>query len=69
MADFKRCNKCGKELLEYEIPLSINTYFGYGSVHDGDRLVLDLCQDCVDELVDMIKEKCTYSVIAEDDFD
>ena len=71
MANFKRCNKCGAEFEpnNYGPTLSIDTYMGYGSVHDGDRFTLDLCMDCADEFVKNINEMLKFDVIVDDDID
>jgi len=51
------CNKCGREMDEFDIQeeLSIQSRLGYGSRHDGDMLQLDLCCECMDELIDSCK--------------
>lgn len=52
------CNLCGKEMNFWDIQekFSIQSdYIGYGSKHDGDALELDLCCDCMDELIDRCK--------------
>jgi len=49
------CDKCGKTMNDaYEIQecLSIHEQCGYGSVFgDGNEIELDLCQDCLKELL------------------
>lgn len=52
------CNLCGKEMDFWDIQeeFSIQSFnIGYGSKHDGDALELDLCCDCMDELIDRCK--------------
>ena len=39
------CEICGKE---DEIPSRITIKANYGSVHDGERLTLDICGECAD---------------------
>lgn len=48
------CNKCGKKIDNYHvfIGLTATNSLGYGSKYDGDLLQLDLCTDCMDELID-----------------
>lgn len=50
------CNKCGKKLDMWDIQedFSMQRRLGYGSKYDGDDLDIDLCCDCMDELI----EKC-----------
>lgn len=47
------CNKCGKKFDEFDMQADFNirTYIGYGSEFDGDDLDIDLCCDCMDELI------------------
>ena len=52
------CNKCGKEFDIYDEQenFSIHSYqIGYGSKYDGSGLQLDLCCECMDELIDSCK--------------
>ena len=50
-----KCNICGKEIPDIERDhFSIKGRIGYGSKHDGDELELDICNDCLDKLI----EKC-----------
>jgi len=48
------CNKCGKsiELLYSESVQHITLGFGYGSKHDGQQWGMDLCECCIDKLVE-----------------
>lgn len=36
---------------------------GYGSVHDGEQIELDLCCDCFDKIMDMLIPRCKISPI------
>lgn len=54
MAKVLFCNKCGKQIQQYD---EVNGFhhsgrFGYGSKYDGELFEVDLCVDCIDELVD-----------------
>ena len=52
------CNLCGKEMNFWDIQEEFSiksSSIGYGSKHDGDALELDLCCDCMDELIDRCK--------------
>ena len=52
------CNLCGKEMDFWDVQeeFSIHNFnIGYGSKHDGDALELDLCCDCMDDLIDRCK--------------
>ena len=48
------CNKCGKEMDEFDIQeqFQIQTRLGYGSKYDGDMLDIDLCCECMDKLIE-----------------
>lgn len=48
------CNKCGKRLDMWDIQndFSINLELGYGSKYDGERVTINLCTDCIDNLID-----------------
>lgn len=50
------CNKCGREFgdvtQDYNENFSIHTQIGFGSKYDRCGLELDLCSDCMDELID-----------------
>jgi len=45
------CNRCGKEIDANTYSFSYHQQLGYGSVHDGDELSVDLCPECTDELI------------------
>lgn len=51
------CNMCGKELDEADRRQHFSLYqiIGYGSKYDGMGIVLDLCSNCMDELIDRCK--------------
>lgn len=53
----KKCNKCGKQFDEWDTQenFSIHGQVGYGSKYDGDIIELDLCCNCMDELMDSCK--------------
>ena len=60
MVEAKKCNKCGKSLDMIE---SINTGhieipFFYGSKRDGDKMIISLCSECYDKLIDSFAESC-----------
>lgn len=59
------CNKCGKKMDMWDIQedFSMQRHLGYGSKHDGDILDLDLCCDCMDELID----SCVISPVTDVD--
>lgn len=55
------CNMCGHELDEFDHGQSftIRGPIGYGSIHDGDSVDLNLCSGCFDQLV----EQCAVNPI------
>lgn len=56
------CNMCGKELdfWDRQEGFSIHTHCGYGTKYDGEYIELDLCCECMENLV----EKCEISPIS-----
>ena len=57
MAKKVYCNKFGKEMdfWDRQEEFSIHTICGYGTEYDGSTLELDLCCDCMEELVNSCK--------------
>ena len=61
------CNYCGKEFDKADMTggIRIAHFLGYGSIHDGNHLTLDLCSDCLDNLIDSCKisplEECKFA--------
>ena len=49
-----RCNVCGKKLSIYDEACGFifDKRIGYGSKHDGDRVRIQLCCKCFDEVLD-----------------
>lgn len=47
------CNKCNKEFNIFDIHngLKIKRVMGYGSTYDGDDINLNICTNCLDELI------------------
>lgn len=64
MARVIYCNICGKKFDIYDESSEafINTEMGYGSKYDGEQVDFDICNKCMDELID----KCKISPIVED---
>lgn len=48
------CNKCGKVFDQWDLNAEAGLWIGlgYGSKHDGEGCDLDLCLNCLDELID-----------------
>jgi len=64
MQNKKVCNHCGKELDIFDRQEDFTIHkqqIGYGSIHDGDGVHLQLCCDCFDEFV----EDCKVNPIEE----
>lgn len=59
------CNLCGKnfDFWDEQGNFSIYTCIGYGSKYDGEQLKLDLCCECMDNLIDL----CVISPVSEHD--
>ena len=58
------CNMCGKVFDAWDVNegVSIHKYCGYGSRYDGQRIGIDLCGQCVDNLI----EACMISPVVEE---
>lgn len=56
-----QCNMCGKsfDTFDEQGGVSICKTLGYGTKYDGEILRLDLCCECLDNLID----KCVLSPI------
>lgn len=64
------CNICGKEfdLWDEQESFGFQHHVGYGSKFDGDRIHVDLCCDCFDDMMDTyILPKCKISPLEEGD--
>lgn len=57
------CNVCGKTLDIWDLQedFTIRRHLGYGTKHDGDRLHIQLCCECMEKLID----QCRVSPIHE----
>ena len=57
MAKQLYCNKCGKkfDIYDEQEQFSFSSWLGYGTKYDGSRLDLDLCCQCMEELIDSCK--------------
>lgn len=56
----QKCTMCGKnfELHDISADLRFEKQIGYGSVHDGERLKLNLCCECFDRLANVLNVIC-----------
>jgi hypothetical protein len=68
------CTMCGKifDCCDLENAFlnhsnSFDFYVGYGSKHDNEHIKLDLCLDCLDKVIDMIRPMCKTDPVTEDD--
>lgn len=60
------CNMCGKEfdMWDQQEAFGFNYVCGYGSRHDGEEVLCDLCCDCFDKLLEeYLIPKCKYPII------
>lgn len=64
----KKCNMCGKEFDFYDEQenFCFEHQIGYGSIHDGEKLSLNLCCECFDKVVDTITLRCKTSPLGEE---
>lgn len=65
----KQCSMCGKEfdIFDKQLGFTFDKYIGYGSIHDMDRVKLNLCCECFDKLIDILNPICCHEVIVESD--
>lgn len=51
------CNKCGKTMDDFDLQQEFYYHkeLCYGSEHDGDTVEIDLCCDCIDDLINSCK--------------
>lgn len=63
-----KCNKCGREfdLWDMQEDFSIQRSLGYGTKYDGDDLFLNLCCDCMEELIDSCKISPIRTYVSEE---
>jgi hypothetical protein len=60
----RKCNMCGEEILEdVDVALSIKQNCGYNSKYDLNKLDLDLCYTCFDNLMDYLNNNCKITPI------
>ena len=64
------CNICGKDFDKLDEAENFGLHYkvGYGSVHDGDEIDLDLCCSCFDEFIDYIISRCKINPIKNNDY-
>lgn len=65
--NIKKCNICGKEfdMWDKQENFELHYHVGYGSVHDGEVIELDLCCDCFDKVLEIILPMCQINPIRE----
>jgi len=65
LTEIMQCNYCGIEFDEFDKnqDLKIHTLVGYGSKHDGERILLRFCCDCFDKIIDECKISPTVSSV------
>lgn len=56
------CNMCGRIIGSCD-DFYIRYQYGYGSCHDGDYLILDLCTECLDKTTQYLIENCKISPV------
>lgn len=59
------CNMCGKKFDEWDEQEDfafVSYQIGYGSKYDGSKMRIDLCCNCMDNLI----EKCKISPICQE---
>lgn len=61
------CNMCGKimDIIGIENGIHVKKPIGFGSIHDGGKLDIHICCDCMDDLID----KCDIYPVSGEEFD
>ena len=64
---YKTCNVCAKEFDVWDRQEDFGFHYrvGYGSKYDGDKIDLDLCCRCFDDVFEKILPKCKINPLAE----
>lgn len=64
----KNCTICGKDfdLFDTQLDFSFQKQVGYGSVHDGEYIRLNLCCDCFDRVITMIEPLSKKKLFSEE---
>jgi hypothetical protein len=59
------CNVCGKtfDMSDEQEGFGFNYDVGYGSVHDGEKIRLDMCCECFDKVLEYVLPLCKHSPI------
>lgn len=63
------CNICGKAFGKNDCVTITNfeTMLPYGSKYDGMSLNIDLCPECCDKVIDLIRPLCKFDPLDESD--
>lgn len=63
------CNCCGKAFNKNDcVPIAnIETTLPYGSKYDGMSFNIDLCPECGDKIIDLIRPLCKFDPLDESD--
>lgn len=64
---FKNCNICGETLSYVDVVsgISLEKIISYGSIHDGGKLDIHICCNCMDDLID----RCTIYPVSGEEFE
>ena len=60
----QKCTMCGKKFELHDIcaDLHFEKQIGYGSIHDGETLKLNLCCECFDRLAEILNLICKENI-------
>ena len=60
----QKCTMCGKkfDFCDKMADLNFERQIGYGSIHDGEKLELNLCCGCFDKLADILHTICKMNI-------
>lgn len=63
------CNLCGKTFGIYDCKNIVNfdTMLPYGSKYDGMSFNIDLCPECCDKVIDLIRPLCKFDPLNDSD--
>lgn len=66
-----KCSMCGNEfdIWDEQENFRFEHKVGYGSVHDGEYIKINLCCDCFDKVIDIISPLCKTNPVHENQCD
>ena len=59
------CTMCGKQFDEWDTQENncFKKKIGYGSIHDGETISINLCCDCFDKVINILETMCIEPIV------